>query len=165
MTLYFENECGAAFDFPLEETFKMVAKEVLRQENCPYDCEVSLFLVDEQGIRDANRDFRNIDKVTDVLSFPLLEYEDAGVFSEDILEDPEAFDPDTGELVLGDILICAERMRSQAEEYGHSLKREFAFLIAHSMLHLLGFDHVEPSEEEIMFRKQEQALKALNINR
>ena len=111
-----------------------------------------------------NRMFRQIDKSTDVLSFPMLEYETPGDFSA-FEQQQEAFNPESGELMLGDIVISVARARAQAEEYGHSLKREFAFLVAHSMLHLLGYDHMTPEEAAVMEAKQEEVLQRLGITR
>ena len=105
------------------------------------------------------------DRETDVLSFPNLDFDRPGDF--EISEDREAdyFDPDTGELILGDIIISVDRIKEQAESYGHSRKREFAFLVAHSMLHLCGYDHMEEGEAKVMEAKQEQVLSSLGITR
>ena len=165
MTLYFENETGTDLDLPLKEIYEEVAREVLKQEGCPYEAEVSLTLCDGDRIKEINREFRDKDSVTDVLSFPMLEYDSPGDFDGVDEDSPDAFNPETGELMLGDIIICLDRVRLQAEEYGHSERREFAFLIAHSMLHLLGFDHENKEEEGVMFEKQERALSSLGINR
>ena len=165
MTLYFENETGTDLGLPLREIYEEVVREVLKQEGCPYEAEVSLTLCDGESIREINREFRDRDSVTDVLSFPMLEYETPGVFDNVEEDSPDAFNPETGDLILGDIIICLDRVKLQAEEYGHSERREFAFLIAHSMLHLLGFDHEKKEEEGVMFEKQEQALFSLDINR
>ena len=122
-------------------------------------------IVDDDAIRELNRRTRNIDSVTDVLSFPVCEFSAPSRF-EEAEEDPfGCFDPESGHLLLGDIVICAERVRSQAEEYGHSRRREFAFLTAHSMLHLCGYDHMEPEEEAEMLAKQNEILNALGITR
>ena len=114
-----------------------------------------------------NRTYRGIDRETDVLSFPLQEYDAPGSFER--FEDPEiqsdAFDPDSGELLLGDIVICADRVASQAREYGHSEKREFAFLVAHSMLHLTGYDHMEAEEREVMEDMQRKIMDMVQIPR
>ncbi len=162
MTLFLDDETGGGSGLPLNDIFKQVAEEVLRQEGCPYDCEISLSIVGKERIRELNSEFRGIDKITDVLSFPLLDYACPGDF--DGIEE-SAFNPDTGELLLGDIVICMDVALSQAEEYGHSATREFAFLIAHSMLHLLGFDHMEKEDERLMTEKQERALSSLGIKR
>ena len=112
-----------------------------------------------------NREFRGIDRATDVLSFPMVDYEKPGCF--DGLENhmEEYFEPDSGELLLGDIVISVERAITQAAEYGQSLKREMAFLTAHSMLHLFGYDHMDDAEREEMERMQEEILAALGIGR
>lgn len=165
MTFYVENEADFDLGLDYKEIFEKVAREVLTQEKCPYEAEISLTLVNPDVIRSTNSEFRNIDKVTDVLSFPLIEYDSPADFS-NIEEDySDCFNPETGELMLGDIMICCERAKEQAEEYGHSVKREFAFLIAHSMLHLLGFDHMEEDEAKIMEEKQARALDSLGISR
>ena len=115
-------------------------------------------------IHEMNRDFRNIDRATDVLSFPMLEYETPGDFSHFESEE-DCFDPETGELLLGDIVISKEKVIAQAEEYGHSVKREYAFLIAHSVLHLSGYDHMEEEERIEMETLQREILNELNILR
>lgn len=165
MTLEFEKEYeDYIFPFDEEKLALTVIDAVLDQENCPYECEVSLVLSGEEEIRQANREFRQIDRVTDVLSFPMQPF--PAPASYDFLEEADdAFHPETGELLLGDILICIPRMLAQAEEYGHGVKREYAFLIAHSMLHLLGYDHMTPEEAEIMEQKQNQVLEKLKITR
>lgn len=152
------------FEFDAEEVFRLVAEEVLEMENCPYEAEVDLTITTEEEIRANNSEFRQIDKVTDVLSFPFLEFTEPGVFAVDE-ESSDEFDPDTGELMLGDIVICYRRAIEQAEEYGHSVKREFAFLAAHSMLHLCGYDHMEDDERVVMEEKQERVLQKLGITR
>ena len=112
-----------------------------------------------------NLEQRGIDRPTDVLSFPMIEYDAPGDFSVIDEETGDAFNPETGELMLGDIVISKEKVLSQAEEYGHSPKREYAFLIAHSMLHLSGYDHMEEDEAKVMEAKQEQVLASLGITR
>lgn len=165
MTFYAENETTFEFDFDWEEIYHQVALKVLDTEDCPYEIEINLLLTDNDGIWEFNKQTRNIDKPTDVLSFPNVDYQEPAVF--DIDEDMEAdyFHPETGELILGDIIISVDKVVSQALEYGHSPKREFAFLVAHSMLHLCGYDHMTPEEEKLMIAKQEQVLQSLNITR
>ncbi len=166
MTLNFENEGGFSFPFDPEALACQVAEQVLDMEQCPYEAEVELILTDPETIRRMNREFRGIDRETDVLSFPMVEYPQPASF--DFLETEAGdgcFHPDSGELLLGDIVISVERAKAQAEEYGHSLKREYAFLVAHSMLHLLGYDHMTPDEAAVMEQKQEAALQALGITR
>ncbi len=122
-------------------------------------------MTDAESVRSLNHQFRGIDRETDVLSFPMQEYPSPGDFSGISEKDSDSFDPDTGELLLGDIVINAERVISQAAEYGHSCRREFAFLIAHSVLHLTGFDHMEEQEREQMETRQRRIMEALRIPR
>ena len=165
MTFYVENETDKAFSFDMEEVFHKVAQEILAMENCPYEASVNLLLTNNENIRIYNKEHRQIDKETDVLSFPNLEFEKTGDFS--IAEENEAdyFDPDSGELILGDIVISVDKVMEQAKEYGHSELREFAFLIAHSMFHLCGYDHMTDKEAAIMEQKQESVLTQLRFTR
>jgi probable rRNA maturation factor len=165
MTFYVENETDVTYDFDVEQIVEMVAMEVLDTEECPYEAQINVLLTDNEGIREFNKEYRDIDRETDVLSFPNLDFEQPGDFEID--EDMEAdyFDPDTGELILGDIIISVDKVEEQAQSYGHSKKREFAFLVAHSMLHLCGYDHMEPEEAAVMEAKQEAALTKLGITR
>ena len=158
MTFYVENETDVNYEFNIEEIVEAIAVEILDSEQCPYEVQINVLLTDNEGIREFNKEYRQIDRETDVLSFPNLDYEEPGDFEID--EDMEAdyFDPDTGELILGDIIISVEKVAEQSESYGHSLKREFAFLVAHSMLHLCGYDHMEPEEEAEMFGRQKEIL-------
>nr|MBQ8252396.1 rRNA maturation RNase YbeY [Lachnospiraceae bacterium] len=165
MTFCVERETEISVDFSPEELFEEVAKQVLTEENCPYEAEINLLLTDSDAIRVYNREYRDIDKETDVLSFPGVDYETPSDFS--LVEQEIAcyVNPDTQELMLGDIILNMDRVISQAKEYGHSEKREFAFLITHSMLHLLGYDHMTDEEEKVMFQKQEQILDKMGIFR
>lgn len=164
MTIDFENETEKAFDFDCERIAGTVMEKTLDYFHCPYEAEISLVLTDNEGIREINRQFRKIDAATDVLSFPALEYESPADFTF-LEESADAFNPDTGELMLGDMMISVERVASQAEEYGHSELREYAFLIVHSMLHLLGFDHMEEDERLVMEDYQRKLLEELEIRR
>ena len=165
MTFCVENEIEADFPFDMEAVAEQVIRKVLEAEKCPYEVEVNLLITDAEGIRTYNREYREIDRETDVLSFPGVDYESPSDFS--LVQEDESMylNPDTEELVLGDIVICAARVFSQAEEYGHSIEREYAFLIAHSMLHLFGFDHMEEEERAVMERKQAEILERLQILR
>ena len=165
MTSYVENETDVQFSFDIEETVEKVALKVLETENCPYEVQINVLLTDNEGIREYNANYRNIDRETDVLSFPNVDYETPADF--DGLEEFEAdyFDPDSGELVLGDIILSVDKIKEQAEIYNHSQYREFAFLVAHSMLHLCGYDHMEEEEAKVMEGKQEAVLSALGITR
>lgn len=165
MTFYVENETGCLFPFDTETLVQQVCEAVLDAEGCPYEAEINVLITDDEGIRQYNREYRNIDKETDVLSFPNVPFETEADFA--VAEDCEAdcFQPDTGELILGDIILNAARIYSQAESFGHSVKREFAFLVAHSMLHLCGYDHMEPKEAAVMEAKQNEILAGLGITR
>ena len=165
MTSYVENETEKQFDFDIKELADSVIEAVLDKEGCPYEAQINLLLTDNEGIRTYNAQFRQIDRETDVLSFPNVDYEVPSDFEG--LEEYEAdyFDPESGELLLGDIIISVDKVREQAESYGHSEKREFAFLVAHSMLHLCGYDHMEPEEAAVMEAKQEEVLVSLGITR
>ncbi len=165
MTFCVENEVEAVFPFVLDEAVGQVIAGVLEWEKCPYEVQVNVLLTDKEGIREYNRQYRSIDKETDVLSFPNVDYERPGDFSLVEKNEMAYADPDTGEIYLGDIILCRERISSQAQEYGHSELRELSFLIAHSMLHLLGYDHMEEAEEKIMIEKQEKILDKLGITR
>lgn len=164
MTLLFEEEGALQLDLPCEELARKVVEAALDYVACPYEAEVNLLLTMNAEIQEMNRNFRQIDRATDVLSFPMVDYEKAGNF-EFLEEADEYFHPESGELMLGDIVISKEKVLSQAEEYGHSIEREYAFLIAHSMLHLFGYDHMEEEERAVMEEKQEEILEQLKICR
>ena len=162
VSVQYECETDISLELDCEALAREVAQSVLELENCPYDSQVNLVLTDNSGIHEVNRQFRGIDAPTDVLSFPMIPFETPADYQ--ILDQDESFfDLDTEELLLGDIMISAERVISQAEDYGHSIKREFCFLVAHSMLHLLGYDHMVPKEAAIMEQKQEASLETLGI--
>lgn len=166
MTFYVENETDHEFDFDTKKLLKELTQEVIESENVPYsDVTVNLSFTYEEDIRETNKEFRGIDKVTDVLSFPALDLCAPADFTGIKAGDPSYFDPETGELILGDIMICVKRALEQAEEYGHSFKREVAFLITHSLLHLLGYDHEEDEERLVMEEKQKKILDSLGITR
>ena len=165
MTVNIEDEYNTPFNVDVEGVARQVIEEALEYEKCPYETEVNLLLTDDEGIHEMNREHRGIDRPTDVLSFPMLEYETPADFA--FVEDDQAdcFNPETGELVLGDIIISVDKVIEQAEKYGHSRTREYAFLIAHSMLHLFGYDHMVPEEAREMETKQAAILESLNILR
>ena len=165
MTVSIELECTPAFDFDWEKTAKDVIACALDYEGCPYEADVNLILTGASAIQEINRDYRGIDRVTDVLSFPLIAYGRPGDFSHVEEEQLDCFHPDTGELMLGDIILCVDKVLEQAEKYGHAVRREYAFLIAHSMLHLMGYDHEEADRAADMERRQEEILSRLSIGR
>ena len=165
MTVNIEREIEREYDFPAEETIRAVIAKALDYVQCPYECNVNVLLTDDAAIHELNREYRNTDRPTDVLSFPMIDYETPADFSM-VEEAPEEYaDPDSGELLLGDIVISLDRVEAQAEEYGHSIRRELAFLIAHSMLHLCGFDHMNDDERIVMEQKQEEILSRLGLTR
>lgn len=157
-----EIETGEAEQKQWETLCSRVAEACLQEEHIAVPIEVSLTVSGEEAIRDLNRDYRETDRVTDVLSFPQWELSGEGAAAE-LEETPR--DPDTDAVCLGDIVICLPRAREQAQEYGHSLERELGFLTAHSMLHLLGYDHMEAQQEKQMMDKQEAILSGLGLFR
>ena len=170
MLVITENEYeGSDFEeilsFDYQKTAEAVVSRVLSDCSCPYDAEVNILLTGLSEIEDINNQMRGIKNPTDVLSFPMHEYDVPADFDE---IDPDSFDdfnPESGSLLLGDIVLCLPRIKSQAEEYGHSTMREYAFLIAHSVLHLIGYDHMTREDSEIMFKKQDEVLSELGITR
>ncbi|AGF54707.1 putative rRNA maturation factor [Clostridium saccharoperbutylacetonicum] len=145
---------------------KNVIEFALKEEQVNIQCEVSLVFVDNSEIKEINKDTRGIDKETDVLSFPMLEYENKKVFKEMYLNYkflPSDFDGE--ELVLGDIVLSLEKAMEQSKEYNHSYEREAAYLVVHSVLHLLGYDHMEDEDKKIMRNREEEILNKLNITR
>lgn len=155
MTVLIDNRTDFEITPETEKLFNDVITESLRYEEFDPQCEISLSIVNNDEIQEINKQYRNIDAPTDVLSFPLLTFE----------EGEQADVNENDEIMLGDIIISIEKAISQAEEYGHGLKRELAFLTAHSMLHLMGYDHMEDEEREEMFAKQEAILNNLGITR
>ena len=159
-----ENSLQSSLGFDPYEQVLALAKKVLKDEGFYEDVWLSLSLVDEDEIKAINKEARGIDKVTDVLSFPMISYsngtgrEHADKMSMDV-------DPESGELIFGDIVLCVPKVLYQADEYGHSIKREFSFLIVHSLLHLCGYDHIDEDERMVMEDKQEKILEELGITR
>lgn len=146
---------------------KKVIEHILQKEGCPFDCEVNLTMTNNDGIQAVNNEFRDMDKPTDVLSFPNCDFDTPGEFSQFRDEDVyfDCFNPENDYFVLGDIMISRDKMLAQAEEYGHGVTREYAFLIAHSVLHLIGYDHMEEEEAKHMEAKQNEYLNDLGITR
>ena len=150
MQVLFDNSTDTPID---EELIKRVIAETLHYENITDNAEISFSVVDNREIHEINKKHRNIDSATDVLSFPLIDF------------NIESLPSDGSVVYLGDIIISIERAYEQAEEYGHSIERELGFLTAHSMLHLLGYDHMAPDEEKIMLKKQEEILNNIGLKR
>ena len=138
MTIDFENESSLDLGLDLYGVAQDVVSCALDYMDCPYEAQVSILITDDDEIHRINLEQRQIDRPTDVVSFPMVNYEATGEL--DVVEEDseDCFDPDSGELLLGDIVISLDKVKEQAEKYGHGVRREYAFLIAHSMLHLLG---------------------------
>lgn len=152
-TVYTRDKTSArSFTPALRALTKRAVNETLAYEEATHVCEVSVTLVDGEEIRVLNRDYRGKDSVTDVLSFP--------TFDED-----EEISPFADEVIpLGDVIICYDRCKSQAEEFGHSTEREIAYLTIHSVLHLLGYDHMVPEEEVEMTERQDDIIKKVRLS-
>lgn len=164
MTIQIEYETPLELGIDYADLAQKTAEKILELEECPYDTSVNLVLTDNEEIKRVNTEFRSIQAPTDVLSFPMIPFQTPADYG--LVEDEDSyFDLDTGELLLGDIMISVEKVFAQAREYGHSVTREFCFLVAHSMLHLLGYDHMTPEEASVMEQKQAYALEMLGITR
>ena len=148
MTIYYNYEAKQKLYIPWMNIIGDVVTGTLEYMKFKKEAEVSVSVVDGEQIKELNRDFRNIDRVTDVLSFPIGDK-----------------NPETGEIVLGDIVLCAEKVISQAQEFGHTRKRELAFLTCHSMLHLLGYDHIEEDDRIEMENLQRKILEKIGYTR
>ena len=142
----------------LETMIEDVIKETLKSENFASDCMVSVTLTDNENIREINNEQRNIDSATDVLSFPVLEFENGELVENvgDVFED---------RLILGDIVVSLERAKQQCEEFGHSFEREVGYLVCHSVLHLLGYDHEDEAERTVMRKKEENVMSRMMLSR
>ena len=143
---------------------EQVAMKILDMEQCPYEVEVNLILTGNNEIRELNQTYRFIDKETDVLSFPMIEFQKPSDFS-NLEKGVGCFHPESGELLLGDIVLSLPKVAEQSEKFGHGILREFSFLIAHSMLHLLGYDHMRQEDADLMEKKQNLILDELQIFR
>lgn len=150
MNLLMTNDTGEDLELDLiRERAERTIEKVLELENFTQNAEVSLSIVDEDSIHRLNKDYRNVDRPTDVLSFPM---------------DEEGFDNEGNPLfLLGDIVICLDVARKQAEDFGHSLEREMMYLICHSTLHLLGYDHIEEDDKKLMRSKEKEVMKNLGV--
>ena len=164
MTLNYETEYDGTFPFDPKDTAERVLEFTMDYLGCPYEADVNLLLTDDDAIHEINKEQRGIDRATDVLSFPMEDYPTPGDFT--FLEEvSDCFHPESGELLLGDIVISGDRVVEQAKNYGHSTLREFAFLMVHSLLHLMGYDHMEPEDAKIMEKKQAEILDSFGIKR
>lgn len=166
MTLNIEKEVDIPEDLDYNRIIREVVDAALEFEECPYEVELNVILTSNEEIAMINRDYRDLFVPTDVLSFPMVDYVVPGDFSSlDSYNEEDYFNPETGELMLGDIIISMDKVNEQSEKYGHSRERELGFLVAHSMLHLFGYDHMEPEETEVMEVKQRNILKLVHLNR
>ncbi len=165
MTIQIEYEAKEDWNVDYRPIIETIVLAALDYEKCPYEAEVNVLLTDNEEIRRLNREFRSIDRETDVLSFPMGDFETPSDFDRLEEQAEDYFNPETGELLLGDIVISVDKVQEQAEKYGHSQERELAFLVAHSMLHLCGYDHMEEEERLIMEKKQEEILSLQGYTR
>ena len=155
-----------AVDEKLISKLQDVINLALKEEKVALECEISLLFVDNEEIKEINRENRGIDRETDVLSFPMLDYPKNKVYKDvyvDYKFDATFFDGE--ELVLGDIVLSLEKAEEQSVEYNHSFEREACYLVVHSVLHLLGYDHMEEEEKNVMRAREENILSLLNIKR
>ncbi|MDF2502841.1 MULTISPECIES: rRNA maturation RNase YbeY [Clostridium] len=155
-------------DFSLEneKIIRDIIDYALKEEGVNIDYEVSVILIDNEEIKEINREMRDIPRITDVLSFPMLDYPEGSIYKEAYRENK--FDDtflDEGKLVLGDIALSLERAKEQSIDFGHSFIRECSYLTIHSVLHLLGYDHMIEEEKTIMRKREEEILNKFNINR
>ncbi|KHD35164.1 heat-shock protein [Clostridium acetobutylicum] len=165
--IYIDNRQNSiTVDENLQNTIREVIDYALKEEGMKISYEVSVIFVDNETIREINRENREVDKVTDVLSFPMLEYGEGKVFK-DIYEECDFEDEyfDEGNLVLGDIALSLEKAEEQSKEYGHSFLREAAYLTVHSVLHLMGYDHMVDEDKIKMRKREEEILSHFDINR
>ena len=151
-----EVDCPAG----TQELLEKVISAALEAEGVEADCEINVLLTDDEGIHQVNLDMRGVDRPTDVLSFPMFDLQPGEKPGE------EDADPDTGLVPLGDMCLSLERARAQAEEFGHSVERELSYLTVHSVLHLLGYDHMDEGPMKVQMRGREEAiLQTLGITR
>lgn len=165
--IYIENDQNIIDieEFQIKEIERVIL-HALKEEEVEVPCEVSLLFVDNLRIREINNETRGVDRETDVLSFPMLEYEKGKVYKEcykNFVFDETYKDGD--EVVLGDIVLSLEKALEQSKEFNHSFTRESCYLVVHSILHLLGYDHMEEEERIIMRQREEEILNRLNITR
>lgn len=153
-------------DEELSNIIDEIIDYALKEEQVLIPYEVSVIYVDNESIREINEETRGIDKATDVLSFPMLDYDHKKVFKDCYIGyEFSQIDLNEGNLVLGDIVLSLERAKEQSEEFGHSFQREVCYLIIHSILHLLGYDHMEEDEKKVMRAREEGILSKFEITR
>ncbi len=164
MTIFIEEEGKIPLMFQYEELIRKTIEAGLEFLQCPYESEVNVLLTSNQIIHEINLEQRGIDKPTDVLSFPMVDWELPCDYNT-IDNRFDLFNPETGELLLGDIILSYDKIIEQAKEFGHSEERECSFLIAHSILHLFGYDHMVEEERLEMEELQNQLMKEIGISR
>lgn len=165
MIEYSNNQDQYEFSSEAAGLIRKAIDAALKFEGFKYNYEISIVITDNAGIRIMNNRFRNIDRETDVLSFPMIEFHNEDLENHHYDISDEEINPETGDVMLGDIVISIEKAYEQAEEYGHSFERELAFLTVHSTLHLLGYDHMITEDELVMRKKQEKILSDINLSR
>lgn len=165
MYINIEN-CQDTFKIDVNDFINDVVRCVLKFEEVDIDCELNVFLVDNKKIREINLEYRDIDKATDCLSFPMLNYKKGNVFKSQYKNyEFKDYELDDGRLILGDIFISLEKANEQSIEFNHSFEREVKYLLIHSLLHLLGYDHIEACEKQIMREREKVITKDLKIFR
>ena len=157
--IYIRRDKGVKSFLPARSLLRRCITCVLASENVAPLCELNVLLTDDRRIQEINREMRHVDSPTDVLSFPMNAYR-PGAFT--VQEDQ--LDPQTGLLPLGDLVMSMDRLRAQGTEFEHGLKREMAYLAVHSVLHLLGYDHLDEGEDKLLMRRREDEIMAkLNL--
>ena len=157
-----------SFKFDYKNLSKKISKRVFEIEDLDYDFSYNLSIVGKNVIKRINKEQRGKNQTTDVLSFPNIEFKKPSSFRPYIKNDVydiSILDLTTKTIFLGDVVMCYDKIISQSIEYNHSIKREFSFLLVHSLLHLLGYDHIDIRDEKKMFKKQDEILDSLNIKR
>ncbi len=155
--IFFDDE-----DIALTKEQKNLATKtietVLDYTKFPYEVDVTLTITDDTYIHQLNLEHRGKDKATDVLSFPMIDWPSPCAYAYLETQIDGLVNPETGYVILGDIVLSMDHVNAQAAEYGHTFEREFSFLIVHSMLHLLGYDHENPDDEIVMIREQKNIM-------
>ncbi|MCI6914885.1 MAG: rRNA maturation RNase YbeY [Lachnospiraceae bacterium] len=165
MNISIENESGLNYPEEFNQIISRIVNASVDFLKCPYECQVAVTLVNDEQIHEINLENRNIDRATDVLSFPMMDFDQPNDLSLVEANPQDYFDPESGELLMGDIVISLEHVSAQAKEYNHSERREIAFLTAHSCLHLFGYDHMTDEERLEMEKLQEEILQKEGFTR
>ena len=165
--IYINFDIDYKFDFDIYKLSKKIIKEVFEVEKIKGIYSVNISIVTKNVIKKLNFKNRNINKITDVLSFPNIKLNNRNEFKKlvNAKNSHLFYDYDSSSIFLGDVIICYDKIISQSKKYNHSIKREYSFLLTHSILHLIGYDHMKKVDEDTMFKKQDLILSNLNINR